>query len=127
MATNPGSPYAWDVRGSIVEAKREARESRLLSSQEKRLWNITLSALEILFAPASESEEAEAKAWDEILTKDGDLDQLVWDIVGHLSQYIGLQAAMLKGDLRPEHAQGLNVRWQTIKAMVERFNEEVDE
>jgi hypothetical protein len=58
-------PYTWDAHGSIVKAMQEVRESMLLTSQEKRLWNIALSALEIVFASATESEQAEEKAWEE--------------------------------------------------------------
>jgi hypothetical protein len=120
--TNPDRPSAEAVHAQIVDGLEAVRHSRLLTQEEVFLWRTALGALE-LFYRADEMTEERA---DEILARDGDLDQLVWDIVGHLSQYIGLQAAMLKGDLRPEHTQGLNVRWQTIKAMIARFNEEVD-
>jgi hypothetical protein len=123
--TNPDRPSAEAVHAQIVDGLEAVRHSRLLTQEEVFLWRTALGALE-LFYRADEMTEERA---DEILTRDGDLDQLVWDIVGQLSQYIGLQTAMpqsLKDGLRPEHVKGLNVRWQTIKAMVERFREEVD-
>jgi hypothetical protein len=122
MATNPGSPYAWDVRGSIVEAKREVRESRLLSSQEKRLWNITLSALEILFAPASESEEAEAKAWEE--SPDGIAHALAGAMIAHRD----LTARALSSKPDEESLwSALDEKRGEIMALMEKYREAVKE
>jgi hypothetical protein len=121
--TSPDRPSAEAVHTQIADGLKMVGRSTLLTREEVFLWRTVLGALELIYR-ADEMTEERA---DEILTKDGDLDQLVWDIVGQVSQYIGLQKAVFKGDLRPEHTQGLNVRWQTIKAMVERFREEVDE
>jgi hypothetical protein len=74
-------PYTWDNHGSIVKAMQEVRESTLLTSQEKRLWNIALSALEIVFAAATESEQAEEKAWEE--SPDGIAHALARAMIAH--------------------------------------------